>query len=131
MKEIIELNKKLLQQLGKCFSEGVLVVSRYEQPEELERLPSALRNDIEKLRDEINRVVPNDFAYTFFLGDDSPDLNIEYQDGAQTGFFRGHEWQPERSILEQLKNFDWDGERKQAIAGCQVFDEMRENAKHM
>jgi len=131
MKEIIELNKRLLEQLGKCFSEGVLVIGRHDQPDELARLPGALRKDIEQLREEINQVVPNDFTYAFFLGDDSPNLTIEYEDGAQTGFFRGHEWQSDRSIIEQLKGFNWDAERKQAIAGCQMFDEMRQNAKHM
>jgi hypothetical protein len=93
MKEIIELNKRLLEQLGKCFSEGVLVIGRDDSPDELARLPAALRKDIEQLRGEINQVVPNDFTYHFFLGDDSPDLKMIYQDGAQTEYGLAHEWQ--------------------------------------
>ena len=131
MKEIIELNEKLIKQLGKCFSEGELVLRRNDQPEELTRLPSALREDIEKLRREINEVVPNDFTYSFDLGNDCPNLMIEYEDGSQTGFFRGHDWQPNRSIIEQLKEFDWEAERRQALAGCQIFDAMKEDAKHL
>jgi len=131
MKEIIELNKRLLGQLGKCFPEGGLIVGRNGQPDELAALPAALREEIEKLRGEINEVVPNDFTYSLDLGNDSPGLMIEYEDGSQTGFFRGHDWQPNRSIIEQLKEFNWDAEREQALAGCQIFDAMKENAKHL
>jgi hypothetical protein len=131
MKEIIELNKKLIEQLGRCFPEGALILGRNDQPEELAALPAALREEIEQLRGEINEVVPNDFTYSFDLGDDCPGLMIEYEDGSQTGFFRGHNWQLNRSIIEQLKEFNWDAEREQALAGCQIFDVMKENAKHL
>ena len=130
MKEIIELNKKLTELLGECLPEDALVLDRCDQPEELIRLPIELRDEIEQLRNQINQVVPNDFEYILCLGDDSPDLLLEYGDGAQTGFFRSHEWQPDRSIIEQLNGFNWDKEREQAIAGCQKFDAMKENAKH-
>lgn len=131
MKEIIELNERLIEQLGKCFPEGGLILGRYDQPDELTALPAALREDIEKLRGEINEVVPNDFTYSLDLGNDSPGLMIEYEDGSQTGFFRGHGWQPNRSIIEQLEEFNWNAEREQALAGCQIFDAMKENAKHL
>ena len=131
MKEIIELNKRLLGQLGKCFPDGGLILGRNDQPEELAALPVALREEIEKLRGEMNEVVPNDFTYSLDLGNDSPGLMIEYEDGSQTGFFRGHDWQPNRSIIEQLKEFNWEAEREQALAGCQIFDAMKEDAKHL
>jgi hypothetical protein len=131
MKEIIELNKRLLGQLGMCLPDGGLVLGRNDQPEELAALPAALREEIEKLRREINEVVPNDFTYSLDLGNDSPGLMIEYEDGSQTGFFRGHDWRSDRSIIEQLREFNWDAERVQALAGCQIFDGMKDNAKHL
>ncbi|MGO8699460.1 MAG: hypothetical protein ACLQVY_17275 [Limisphaerales bacterium] len=70
-------------------------------------------------------------TYSFDLGNDSPGLMIEYEDGSQTGFFQGHDWQPNRSIIEQLKEFNWEAERERALAGCQIFDAMKEDAKHL
>jgi hypothetical protein len=130
MKEIIELNNRLVGQVGKCSSEDVLMLGRDSQPGELERLPVGIQAEIEVFRGKVNEVVPNDFDWALFLGDDSPDFTIEYNDGPLTGFFRGHDWESERCIIEQLKGFDWEAERQQAISGCQVFDDLRANAEH-
>ena len=130
MREIIELNNRLVGELGKCSSDGVLTLGRDSQSEELKRVPVALQAEIEAFRGKVNEVVPNDFNWTVFLGDDSPYFMIEYNDGPQTGFFRGHEWQLGRCMIEQLKDFDWEGERHEAISGCQIFDDIRANAEH-
>jgi len=56
---------------------------------------------------------------------------IEYADGPQTVFGGGHEWKPDRSIVEQLKELDWDSERQTAMSGCQIFDQMTANTKDL
>jgi hypothetical protein len=129
MREVIELNNRLVGQLGKCSSDSVLMLGREDQPEELKRLPVAFQADIEALRSKINAVVPDDFKYTLCLGDDEPEFMLDYEDGAQMGFFKGREWQLDRCIVEQLEEFDWDAERQQAIAGCQMFDNMAADTK--
>jgi integrase len=129
MKEIIELNNRLVGQLGKSSSEHVLMLGRDGQPEELKRLPVEFQAEIEAFRAKVNEVVPNDFDWALFLGDDWPDFTIEYNDGPQTGFSRGHEWQSGRCIIEQLKAFDWEAERHEAISGCQMFDDLRASAE--
>jgi hypothetical protein len=106
------------------------MLGRDSQSEELKRVSVALQAEIEAFRGKVNEVVPNDFNWTVSLSDDSPDFRIEYNDGPQTGFFHGHEWQSGRCIIEQLKEFDWEGERHEAISACQMFDDIRATAEH-
>ena len=129
MKEIIELNDGLRRELGNCFPDGALMLGRNDQPEELTRLPIKWREAIGALRARVNEVVPDDFHYTICLGDEEPGFMMEYNDGASTGFFGGHEWDSGRCIIEQLKELDWMAERERAISGCQMFDEMRAQAE--
>lgn len=130
MKEIIELNDRLRRELGNCFPDGVLMLRRNDEPEELKGLPVKWRGEIEALRVRINDVVPDDFSYTMFLGDDEPGFMLEYNDGPSTGSFGGNEWESGRRLVEQLKELNWMAERERAIAGCQMFDEIRAGAEN-
>jgi|ERR1051325_1198 hypothetical protein len=130
MKDIIELNHRIIGHSERISDDGLLL-GRNGQPVELQDLPAKLQTEINVFRGKLNEVIPNDFEYTLCLGDDSPYLGLEFKDGAHTGFFRGHEWRLDTSIIEQLKQFDWDGERQQGMTGCQVFDELVANTKHL
>ena len=82
------------------------------------------------MRSKVNEVVPDDFSYWLCLGCEAPDFRFEYEDGAQAGFFQGHDWKVNESIIEQLRAVDWDAERKKGIGACQFFDELVASAKH-
>jgi hypothetical protein len=129
MKEIIELNDRLRRELGDCFSDGEVILGRDYAPQGLKRLPLTWREEIDGLRTRINHAVPDDFSYRLFLGADKPGFMLEYNDGPSTVSSVGHEWEPVRCLIEQLKELDWMAERERAIAGCQMFDEMRAEAE--
>jgi hypothetical protein len=129
MKEIIELNGALLAELGNCFLEDGFYVGRSVDPEEFRQLPARWQAKINALRGKINEVVPDDFSYTLWLGRKVPDFSFEYEDGAQTEFFQGHDWNVNESIVEQLGAIDWGAERTKAIGACQAFQVLLAGAK--
>jgi hypothetical protein len=129
MKDVIEINNRLRVLLGGSFSNGAMLLRRKDESDELKNLPAKLQEDIAKLRDSINHAMPDDFNYTLSLGEEHPDLMIDYADGPQVEFFRQHSWEPGRSVAEQLKEFDWDAERQLALSWCRQHDEMLAEAK--
>jgi hypothetical protein len=130
MKEIVELNERISKELGKCFSEGELTLGREDQPEELTNLPNSIQTEVKNLRQKLNQVVPNDFSYTIYIGDESQHcFTLEYKDGPQTGFSAGHAWNPKHSIFQQLNSLDWDTERAQAMEASQMLERMKADAE--
>lgn len=129
MKEIIDLNRRLRSHLGRCFPNEVLVLERADKPQDLLRLPAAFREEVDLLRAQISHLVPDDFDYILGLGDGSPFLSLTYNDGAQTQASCPQDWNSDRSILEQLKELDWDSVRGEVIGRCQIFNKMLEVSK--
>src|SRR5947207_9452671 len=115
MKEIIELNKRLLRENRNYLPPDGLMLSRRDVPEELEKLPAKPREQIEDLRRRLNQALPDDFDYFLCLGDTEPTLRLNYYNGSTTCGGRGHHWQEAVSIFEQLQGLNWDEERKFAI----------------
>ena len=131
MKEIIELNTRLLREVGPALPEEGLMVERDDRPKELEAIPKNFREAIQDLRTELNRTIPDDFGYFLYLGDREPDLMLHYDNGSMTTGGRGHSWTQSDSIFEQLRKLDWDDERKWAIQGSETFDAITAAAKEL
>ncbi len=121
MNELIELDRKVRQHFGRELDDAI-VLAPTDEPQELMDLPGGLRLEIEMLRGELGRIVPDDFSYAVSLGDGLPDLMVVYHDGPQTMTGCPHDWQPDRSILEQLRSVDWDSDRQGALSRCQLAD---------
>jgi hypothetical protein len=131
MKEIIELNKDMLREIGAVLPEEGLMLERNESPEELEAIPKKFREAIQDLQTKLNHTIPDDFGYFLYLGDREPDLMLHYDNGSMTTGGRGHSWMKSRSIFDQLRNLDWDEERKWAIQGSEQFDAIIAIAKEL
>jgi len=131
VKEIIELNARILTEVGDHLPEdGVFIVTR-EGCEELKSFPDRLRNEVLAFCGKLDGAVPNDFGYMLFIGCDAPGLRLEYRDGATCGYVSGRTWKSEMSIFEQLKEVDWDKERGDAISAARLFDQVIPMAKNM
>jgi hypothetical protein len=132
MKEIIEINKRILIEAPGIVPPGEDCIfasrdGRYD--EELQKLPPAIKADLDALRAQISEVVPNDFSYALSLGDYNPTIALEFRDGATAFATCNETFNPEASIIEQLKVVNWDKHRSFGMSGGQIFDGIREFAK--
>ena len=132
MKEIIEINKRILIEAPGIVPAGddCIFVSRDGgDGKELEKLPPAIKADLDALRSQLNEVVPNDFSYTLCLGEYNPNIMLEFHDGAMAIATCNETFNPDAPIIEQLKAVDWDKHRSFGMSGGQFFDGIREFAK--
>lgn len=130
MNEISELNAVILREAGAKLPEGGLFLSRSRGLEET-TFPTELLNQIDGLRNNLARCLPDDFNYALFVGCASPSFSVTYDDGPNTSSSRGHVWKNDVSIFSQLETLDWNEERGWAISNGQIFDSIGESAKHL
>ena len=113
MKEILALDQRLTAQVGDSLPEEGIDFSRDGASEALETLPELLRAEIEALRQSLNGVVPEPFDYFVFLaGEEGPAFSLHLNQmptGAPDGGF-----DPERSIIDQVRELDWEALRLRA-----------------
>lgn len=134
MKEIIELNKRIMIEVPGIVPKGedCLFVSRDGSSDpEVERLPRAIKADLDDLCFRLNAIIPNDFNYTLSLGKYDPGIMLEFRDGAMAFASCPESFDPKQSIIEQLALVDWEKHRKFGMQGGQLFDGMRELAKEI
>jgi hypothetical protein len=132
MKEIIELNNRILREARHAVpkADGFIVVMRHDaDAKELAALPTAIRAQLETLRMQLARAIPNDFDYTLFLGDAEPRLSLTFRDGAMTEGGCPEDWDVDRSIFHQLSEVDWDKHRQNVMNQARIFDHVAEIAK--
>lgn len=132
MKEIIELSERIRNEAPEAVPKefGWFLVNRQgEGTEELQVLPPAIKDEVERLRARLDAAIPDDFQYQLCLGDDKPGLSLVYCDGAQTEADCPVEWDETRSIFDQLQGVDWEKERGRVLAMCQDMERMKEEAQ--
>ena len=116
MKEIIDLNKWLLDYPADLFLEEDLMLSASDPIDELSGFPQECREKIQCLRAEIEKRIPAGFTYGMGLGLGSPCLYLTYGKDWEDPKFCGHAWDENRSILEQLEEMDWSVALADAMA---------------
>lgn len=116
MKEIIELNKWLLDHPAELFLEEDLMLDRGDPDGELDPLPEDCREKIQSLRAEIEKRIPSGFTYSLGFGLSSPHLYVAYGTDQKNAKFCGPAWDMNRSILEQLEEIDWSAALADAMA---------------
>ena len=112
MKEIIALHDTILA-LGVDFPFGIGIdFSRDDISDEIDLLPEALQAEVESLQEAINEVLPEDFDYLVFLAfpDEPASFGLEYDLGP-AGSSTDGTFLPERSLIEQLRELDWEERR--------------------
>jgi hypothetical protein len=130
MNEISAVNRKLRAEVGDMYREQeVLSLTRDALPVEVKKLSPSLRVDLQALRGELNKLVPEDFGYRVELGDEEPSLRLSYDNGPVTQFSWGQRVKSWLSLADQLNAINWAERRAQGVAGGEIFDRMQEAAK--
>ena len=120
MKEIIALDEKLAALPADTLPEEGIDISRHETHDAVATLPAELRAEIEALQGALNAVVPEPFDYFVFLaGGEEPSFNIQFENMPAGGDFDA-----ERSIVEQVRELDWDAQRTLAVEQRDKMDEI-------
>jgi hypothetical protein len=130
MNEISLANQRLRQEVGDRFTEEKsLSVSREEFPWEAKQLSGRLRTQLRTLRNQLSKLVPDDFGYTVELGDEEPSLQLSYNNGPMTQFCWWESVKSWLSLADQLNEINWSEQRQKGVVGGEIFDEMQEAAK--
>jgi hypothetical protein len=74
------------------------------------------------LHDRLCRAIPDDFEFSLTFENGEIDGSLEYQNGMMAGFGGGLPVRPDRNFIENLRNFDWDGMRNQAMTATESMD---------
>jgi hypothetical protein len=131
MKEIVELNQLLLDHAKDCLPEDGLMLNRHGGDEDLDKIPTDLRKEIDLLREQLNRIMPDDFSYFVSLGNGEALFSVQYENGPTTMYSPAQHWEPAQSLFPQLEAFDWDGLRGECVSQSEAFDHIAEIAKEL
>ncbi|MBU6402138.1 MAG: hypothetical protein KGS61_17605 [Verrucomicrobia bacterium] len=126
------MNKRILTEAPGAVPKeyGFFMLTREDDcSEEIAALPSGIKAEVAALMERLKGAVPDDFGFNVTLGNDDPWFELVYGDGQETFMNSPVEWNATRSIIDQLKEVDWDTRRKRALQGCQMMDLMREISK--
>ncbi len=120
MKEIIALDEKIAALPEGTLPEEGIDISRNERAEVVETLPEEIRAEIDALQSALNAVVPEPFDYFVFLGgDEEASFSIQFENMPAGGDFDA-----ERSIVEQVRELDWEQQRTTAVEQRDKMDEI-------
>ncbi len=131
MKEIIKLNKSILEDAGHRIENDGIILTRRGESEAMGEIPDKLKKAIRKLLESLDKAIPDDFGYLLRLGFECPTFNLTYSDGAQSEIMSSCSWDEDESIFEQLDEMDWNGSRLAAISNSQIFDHMKDYAEQL
>ena len=126
MKELLALHEKILALPEDGRPEEGINFSRAEEDQEgVDSLPEDLQAEVNALRGAINAVVPEDFEYFAFAGDteEEPSFGLDYNRGSAGGS-HGGDLVPERSLVEQLRDFVWEERRNSASEHRQSMEDL-------
>ena len=115
MKEIIDLHQRILALPAAQRPEEGVEFDREEADEWVDELPPEFRAEIEALQKAVNPLIPEDFDYVAYVGSEEEFAEFVLTLNATPAQRLNQKFDPERSLLEQLPEVDWE-ERRQ-IAG--------------
>ena len=120
MKEIIDLQARAVAHAPQFAEDDSIDISRDEIGGETELLSAELRGEVEALQQTLNAAVPEDFDYFVFIGgEEGPFFGL---DSGRMPVGPEGEWDPERSIIDQLRTFDWDAARERGQEGRAMME---------
>ena len=125
MKEIIALHEAILAlELEPLFEEGV-DFSRDTIGDGIELLPDELQARVEFLQGAINAALPEDFDYFAIcaIPDEPASFSLDYDRMPAGGSIDGT-FLPERSLIEQLREVDWEEQRAKGRGFREKMDDI-------
>ena len=123
MKEIIALDETILALELDFLPEDSIDFSRDEVGEGVALLPEEIQQQITSLQQAINAALPEDFDYFVFVGvpDEPPMFSLHYERMPAGGSVDGTV-QPDRPLIEQLSEVNWEERREKAVKFQQTLD---------
>lgn len=126
MKELLDLHEKILAlPEGTRPEEGVNFSRAEEDREGVDELPEDIQAEVQVLWQAINETLPEGFEYFAFVGDpeEEPSFGLELGLGHAADSYGG-DYQPERSLVEQLRETDWEAARAKAEKSQEAMDNL-------
>ena len=123
MKEIIALDETIRALALDFLPEDSIDFSRDEVGDGVALLPEEIQTRIASLQQAINAALPEDFDYFAFVGvsDEPPMFSLHYERMPAGGSVDGT-FQPDRSLIEQLPEVNWEEQRAKAVKFQQTLD---------
>ena len=120
MKEIIDLQARAVAHAPRFAQDDSVDISRDEIGGETDLLPPELREEVEALQRTLNAAIPEDFDYFVFIGgEEGPAFGL---DSGRMPVSPEDDWDPERSIIDQLRALDWEAMREQGKKGQAMME---------
>ncbi len=122
MKEIIDLQTRAVAHAPQFAEDDSVDISRDEIGGETGLLSAELRGEVEALQQTLNAAIPEDFDYFVFIGgEEGPFFGL---DSGRMPVSPEDDWDPARSIIDQLRTFDWDAAREEGKKGQAMMEVM-------
>ena len=127
MKEILALDEAIRALALDSLSEEEIDFSRDVFGDGVALLPAELQTEIASLQQAINAALPDDFDYFVFVGtpDEPPLFSLHYERMPAGGSADGT-FQPDRPLIEQLQEVNWEAQRAKAAEFQQNLDRIVE-----
>ena len=127
MQEIIALHQKILSLPEEVRpADGVNFSRDEEDNEHVEELPAELQAELASVRRSINETLPEGFDYFVFVGEpeEEPVFDLMF-DQTPAASSQDDLFQPDRPLIEQLRELDWDELREEATNFNETMEGMR------
>ncbi|MBK1830904.1 hypothetical protein JIN77_09215 [Verrucomicrobiaceae bacterium R5-34] len=113
------------------FDETWVSFSREDASDSYSSLRRSTRDELEKMRAQLNRLIPNDFDYHVFIEDGSISGSLEYSDGPDSGGGMGLPAELDGNYVQDLKKVNWEDLRAFFIQGANLHDNAAAIAKNL
>jgi len=108
------------------FGDAAIMIGRNEASENYASLSRSTRGEIEEIRDNLSRLIPDDFEFHVWIEKSSIDLIMMYYDGMESGTNLPISIDLEGDYRRDLLDVNWDEQRKYCIPIANHMDALVE-----
>ena len=125
MKELIDLQEKILAAASDDLPEEGIHFSSEEGIDGLECLPTSFQAEVTSLQETLNGLVPEDFDYYVILGLAAapPKFGLSF-DESPAGSMEDGTFDAERSLFDQLRLLNWEKREQIAWKNAVIFERL-------
>ena len=113
------------------FDEAFVSFSRSGNSEAFEALRRSTKIELEKVRDQLSRLVPNDFDYSVFVESGRINFTLEFMDGLETCANSGLNINLMGDYVKQLLDTDWDYHRVSSLKMTEIVDDLSQVSENL
>lgn len=130
MKDLDKLAREIISVIPEDeFGDRVLHINNESADGAVDALPEGLQAQVEALRGEIQKRVPDDVQWNLIFDRKGTRFGIDYDDGTAGTINPMHYFGKRTRLLAQLDATDWDEFRSEALGSMDIFDELVKDAE--